>query len=196
MGTEASHLEKQSRATRPPKRAYRRQLRAGAWLLLTLTGASLGLLSLRPHAPALVWNFTESVPVGLYGVSHKEPIKGDLVAIAPAGAARDTLDAYGALPNGKVLLKHLKAVRGDVVCRIGASITVNGAEVATARLRSRDGHVLPAWSGCRTLGAGEILVLAPHALSFDGRYFGPIDGGQVIGVAKPLLTFPSRQGAS
>jgi conjugative transfer signal peptidase TraF len=158
-------------------------------------GASFGLLSLLPRAPTLVWNFTQSVPVGLYGVSHTEPAKGDLIALAPAGAARAMLDASGALPAGKLLLKQLRAVRGDVVCRVGASITINGAEAATARLRSRDGRALPTWSGCRALGAGEILVLAPHPLSFDGRYFGPIDDAQIIGVARPLLTFP-HAGAS
>ncbi|MDP3737539.1 MAG: S26 family signal peptidase [Hyphomonadaceae bacterium] len=192
MGTEASHLEQKPSAVRPLQRAHRRQLHAGAWLLATITGVSLGLLSLQPQTPALIWNFTTSVPVGLYGVSRTEPARGDLVAIAPTGATRETLNAYGALPAGKVLLKQLKASRGDVVCRVGTSITVNGAAAATARLRSSEGHALPVWSGCRALSAGEILVLAPHALSFDGRYFGPIDDAQIIGVARPLLTFPQE----
>lgn len=195
MGPAASHPEQLSGRARTPSQARWRRRRAGACILLTIIGAALGLLSLRTQTPALVWNFTESVPVGLYGVSHTEPEKGDLLALAPAGATRKTLDAYGVLPAGKVLLKQLRAVRGDVVCRIGASITINGAEAATARLRSHNGHALPAWSGCRALGAGEILVLAPHALSFDGRYFGPIDDAQTIGVARPLFTFP-HEGAS
>ncbi|HEV7692226.1 MAG TPA: S26 family signal peptidase [Hyphomonadaceae bacterium] len=193
MGKRASHIQGQPGGAKLPRTRARRRPRA--CLLLTITGAALGLLSLLPQAPALVWNFTESVPVGLYGVSRTEPSNGDVVAIAPAGAVREVLDAYGALPAGKVLLKQLKAVRGDVVCRTGASVTINGAEAATARPRSRNGRALPAWSGCRALGAGEILVLAPHPLSFDGRYFGPIDKVQIIGVARPLLTFP-HEGAS
>lgn len=190
MGTEASHLKQQSSAARPQKRAHGRRRRAAACVLLTIAGATLGLLSLQPQPPRLVWNFTQSVPVGLYSVSDTEPAKGDLVAIAPAGATQDILDAYGALAAGKILLKQLRAIRGDAVCRIGPAITINGAEAATARLTSRDGHALPAWSGCRVLGAEEVLVLAPHPLSFDGRYFGPIDDSQIIGVATPLLTFP------
>ncbi len=180
----------------PPRgRGRRHGRRGGAYLLFTFTGAALGLLSLGAQAPALVWNFTTSVPVGLYGVSQRHPAKGDLIAIAPEGSARETLDAYGALPAGKVLLKQLRAVGGEVVCRTGASVTINGAEVATARLRSNDGRALPVWRGCRSLGPDEVLVLAPHPLSFDGRYLGPIDINQIIGVATPLLTFP-HEGAS
>lgn len=173
-----------------PQRTVGRRRRGGAFLALTITGASLGLLSLQTRAPALVWNFTESVPTGLYSISDAKPAKGDFVALVPAGAARALLGAYGVLPAGRVLLKRLSAVEGDTVCRSGVSITINGAEAATARLVTPEGHALPAWGGCRVLGAGEILVLAPHPLSFDGRYFGPIDAGQVIGVATPLLTFP------
>lgn len=190
MVTATSHLERQTGAVGQLQRTVARWRRGGAFLALTMTGASLGLLSLQPQAPVLVWNFTESVPTGLYRISAATPAKGDLVALAPAGATQAVLDAYRVLPAGKVLLKRLSAVAGDTVCRSGVSITINGAEAATARLATPDGHALPVWSGCHVLGSNEILVLAPHPRSFDGRYFGPIDAGQVIGVATPLLTFP------
>lgn len=196
MGTEAGHLEQHAAsAIALVERAPRRRGRTVAFLTLTLIGAAFGVLSLQPRAPRFVWNFTESVPVGLYGVSPGRPARGDLIAIAPGGDTRDTLNAYGALPAGKVLLKQLSAVDGDTVCRAGAAITINGAKVATARQASSTGRALPIWSGCRTLGAHEILALAPHPLSFDGRYLGPIDSRQIIGVATPLLTFP-HEGAS
>lgn len=161
-----------------------------ACLVLTAAGASLGALSLAPQSPVLVLNLTASVPAGLYHVSRTQARKGDILALAPAGVARDMLDAFGALPAGKLLLKRLVAVNGDTVCRSGTSITVNDAEAATARSTSTDGRVLPTWSGCRVLRASEIFVLAPHPDSFDGRYFGPIGVSQIIGVAGPLLTLP------
>lgn len=196
MGTEAGHLEQhETSAFAPAVHASRRRGRTVVFLTLTLIGAAFGILSLQPQAPRFVWNFTKSVPVGLYGVSPGGPAKGDLIAIAPSGDTRDTLDAYDVLPAGKVLLKQLSAVNGDTVCRVGASITINGAKVATARQASSTGRALPTWSGCRTLGVREILALAPHPLSFDGRYLGPIDSRQIIGVATPLLTFP-QEGAS
>jgi conjugative transfer signal peptidase TraF len=174
---------------------HRRGSRAGLCLLVTAIGATLGLLSLYPQTPALVWNFSPSVPVGLYRLSHADPVKGDVVAIRPTGAARDMLNAHDVLPAGRILLKQLSAAHGDIVCRTDTMVTINGARTATARLRSRDGRTLPAWSGCRALGAREVLVLAPHPSSFDGRYFGPVDTGQVIGVATPLLTFPLEEAA-
>ena len=192
MGTETSHLVEQTAGdATPPTRASRR--RAGAWLLLTTMGAVVGLLSLQARPPALVWNFTESVPVGLYSLSHAAPATGDVIAIAPAGAAREALDAYAALPAGKLLLKQLAAVEGDVVCRTGATVTVNGVIAAIAKPATADGRALPAWSGCRALGPGKVLVLTRHAGSFDSRYFGPIGADQIIGIAHPLVTLPASQ---
>lgn len=190
MGTVASHLNQPSDATRQPARMRRLRRGGAACLVLATMGASLGLLSFLPRAPSLVWNFTESVPTGLYWISDAKPARDDIVALVPTGATRDMLAALGVLPAGKVLLKRLSAVQDDVVCRSGASITINGAEAARARLTTGDGHPLPAWSGCHVLGADEILVLAPHPLSFDGRYLGPIEARQIIGVATPLITFP------
>ena len=46
---------------------------------------------------------------------------------------------------------------------------------------------MPVWQGCRTLGAGELLLLNPdHPDSLDGRYFGPLPASTVIGRATPL----------
>jgi conjugative transfer signal peptidase TraF len=185
----------EARAIAPPTHTRRRRLRAGACLLVTAIGATLGLLSLGPQTPALVWNFSPSLPVGLYRLSLVDPVKGDVVAIRPSGAARDVLIAHGVLPDGRILLKQLYAEHGDIVCRTRAEVTINGARTATAKLRSRDGRLLPVWAGCRSLGPSEILVLAPHPSSFDSRYFGPIDAGRVIGVATPLLTFPPEETA-
>jgi len=190
VGTATSHLEEQSSARRGQRGARERRHRRFICIALTIAGASLGLLSLQSRAPVLVWNFTESVPTGLYAISDVKPVKGDLVALAPAGATEAVLRAYGVLPVGKVLLKRLSAVEGDTVCRSGVSITINGDQAATARPALRDGLALPAWRGCRVLGADDVLVLAPHPRSFDSRYFGPVDASQLIGVATPLLTFP------
>ena len=58
-------------------------------------------------------------------------------------------------------------------------------------LRERDGRgrPLPFWQGCRTLRAGELLMLNPdHADSMDGRYFGPLPASTVLGRAVPILT--------
>ncbi|WP_081353941.1 S26 family signal peptidase [Nitrosospira multiformis] len=40
------------------------------------------------------------------------------------------------------------------------------------------------------LGKSELLLMLDvSGTSFDGRYFGPVDAGQVRGVIKPLVIF-------
>jgi type IV secretory pathway protease TraF len=45
---------------------------------------------------------------------------------------------------------------------------------------------LPHWTGCISLLAGQVFVLSPEPDSFDGRYFGPIDSGHVVGAARSV----------
>lgn len=190
MSTGAIHLN-QRPATATLRAGAARRRRTGVCLALTLAGAAFGLLSLQPLAPALIWNHTESVPIGLYSVEDKTPIRGDIVVIAPAGALQATFDDYGVLPAGRLLLKELAAASGDTVCRDGVSVTINGAVAATARTRTAGGRALPQWAGCRTLGADDVVVLTGHVGSFDSRYLGPISAGQIVGVAHPLVTLPA-----
>lgn len=170
--------------------SHRKRWRAVVLLPLTLAGAGLGLLSLHPQAPVLVWNFTESVPLGLYSLKQGTPARGDLIAVQPAGDARTTLESYGALPAGRYLLKPLAGLAGDTVCRHGASVSINGKRAATARFQTSAGRHLPSWSGCQVLAENEILLLAPHPSSFDSRYFGPVTRPEIIGIADPIFTLP------
>ena len=68
-------------------------------------------------------------------------------------------------------------------------VSVDGRPVVVARQRDGRGRPLPVWQGCRTLHAGELLMLNPdHADSMDGRYFGPLPASTVLGRAVPILT--------
>ncbi len=42
------------------------------------------------------------------------------------------------------------------------------------------------WRGCRTLAAGEVLLLGDTADSFDGRYWGPVSVDLIEGVWRKL----------
>lgn len=53
--------------------------------------------------------------------------------------------------------------------------------------RDRRGASLPAWRGCRTLAADELLLLGDTATSFDGRYFGPVRRAEVEGIYREVL---------
>jgi conjugative transfer signal peptidase TraF len=187
VGTEPIHLEHEANA------GARKQPGAGICLVFTLTGVLLGLLSLLPQTPALVWNHTASLPIGLYSIERAPPAEGDIVVIAPRGELRATLQDYGVLPANHLLLKQLAAARGETVCRSHDVITIDGAPVAVARTATAGGRRLPAWSGCQRLAADQAMVLAHHTGSFDSRYIGPVSVDQIIGVAHPLITFPPAE---
>ena len=61
--------------------------------------------------------------------------------------------------------------------------------LGTALDRDRMGRNLPVWQGCRRIAAGSIFFMnAAVSDSLDGRYFGPIPAGTVIGRATPDYT--------
>lgn len=156
---------------------------------LVLGAGALACLALATAPrPRLLLNTTASVPVGLYRlVPPGRPAVGDLVVVGPDPALAAFLDEGGWLPRGVPLVKPVAAVAGQTVCRNRHDLTVDGRLAARALKADGHGRPLPTWSGCRTLSAGEVLVLSPVPGSLDGRYFGVTDGGQILARARPVL---------
>jgi conjugative transfer signal peptidase TraF len=163
-------------------------------MVLALTAAATALMAatLGPKpAPRLVWNASESVPVGLYRVQPADRLNvTDLVvAFPPEGLATMLADA-GYLPLGVPLIKRILALQGQLVCRQDLRIIVDGIEMGLARERDRRGRLLPAWQGCRALRHGEVFLMNwDEPASLDSRYFGPLPLAAIVGRAAPLWTF-------
>jgi conjugative transfer signal peptidase TraF len=145
--------------------------------------------------PRLVWNVSESAPIGLYRVrSASEPFAGDLVVAYPPEALADFLAEQGYLSPAIPLIKRVLAVAGQTVCRNELLVTVDGRPMGAARHRDRKGRLLPVWQGCRVVAAGEVFLMnrdAPDSL--DGRYFGPLPVDTIAGRAEPLWTQEASQ---
>ncbi len=161
-------------------------------IALLTTGAGLALMAFAVFAepdPRLVWNGSASVPRGLYWIENRPPQRGDLVlARAPEMALR--LGVWrGYLPSEMPVVKRLVGLQGDEICRLGRAVSVNGRAVALAHLRDLEGRLMASWRGCFQLGEGEVLLLADHPHSFDGRYWGKSDHAGILGVAHPVWTF-------
>ena len=126
--------------------------------------------------------------VGLYAMRPAIALHtGELVAILPPMPLARYLAGRGYLPNGVALLKHILALPGQTVCRIGRVVRIDRVAAAKALDHDRLGRSLPVWQGCRTLRAGEVFLLNPTVRgSFDGRYFGPLPAVSIIGRAEPL----------
>lgn len=142
--------------------------------------------ALRKREALVVWNASPSLPIGLYVVQRRPPDLGKVALVRLPTAIAKLASRRGYLPRSTPLLKTVAAAEGDRVCRIGTYILVRRRIVARALFNDWMARRLPAWQGCRTLGAGELFLLTAHPVGFDSRYFGPIDSGQVIGTATPV----------
>lgn len=150
----------------------------------------LGLSALAPPPPRLVWNASESVPIGLYAVQPVDRLTvTQLVLVKPPEPLATFLDQGRYVPRGVPLLKRIAALPGQTVCRTGAEVTVDGIAMATARERDRRGRLLPVWAGCWTLMDREVFLLNwDEPSSLDGRYFGPLPSTSIVGRATPVWT--------
>jgi conjugative transfer signal peptidase TraF len=142
-----------------------------------------------PPPLLLVWNTTASTPVGLYAVRRAVPKRGDLLVTRLPRETESLAVSRHILPANTPVLKPVAAVAGDLVCRAGPAISINGRVAVTARGRDGHGRSLPTWRGCRRLSSSQVFVLARDAHSFDSRYYGPLDIQLARGIARPLLIF-------
>ena len=163
--------------------------------------AAIGLAALAGAAfvqpvPRLIYNPSDSVPVGWYRVKpfpHPSDSLPPLLAVGTIVLARLPADAAalaaqrGYLPAHIPLLKRVGAVAPQHVCIIAGQVRIDGVPVAAALPADRLGRPLPAWPHCRPLFEGEpFLLSAINPASFDSRYFGPVSASAVIGIARPV----------
>ncbi|MGJ4932584.1 S26 family signal peptidase [Bradyrhizobium sp. HKCCYLS2038] len=156
-----------------------------------LSGVSLllGTSALNPR-PRLIWNASESVPIGLYAVQQvRDWYVTELVVVRPDQQLATLLAAGGYLPVGVPILKRILALPGQTVCRHELAIIVDDVEVGAAQQTDRRGHPLPDWQGCRIVGDGQIFLMNWQSdVSLDGRYFGLTAMSDIIGRAVPMWT--------
>lgn len=149
----------------------------------------VGMTSQMRPAPKLIWNASASVPIGFYLVRPAGPLHvGELVVVTPPEALAQFLSERGYLGRGVPLLKHVLALPGQIVCRAGRTIIVDGRTMGRALDLDHAGRSLPSWMGCRIVADDEVFFMNWRSeYSFDGRYFGPLPASTIVGRADPLL---------
>lgn len=167
------------------------------WRMLLIGQLAAGLIAITAVVDMptrLVWNASESVPLGLYAVRPVERLEvSQLVLARPPEPIAAFLAANGYVGAGVPLLKRIAALPGQTVCRHGLDVTVDGETWAMARERDRLDRALPRWNGCRTLGDDEVFLMNwDEPASLDGRYFGPLPRSSIIGHATPVWTDEER----
>ncbi|MGD0679046.1 MAG: S26 family signal peptidase [Polyangiaceae bacterium] len=165
-----------------------------ARLLLRLLGAtafaSACACLLASH---LIWNWTPSLPLGLYWLSRgpqaPTALSGALIAFPVPADVRDLVRERRYLPPGALLVKRVVATPGDRVCTGGGTLTVNGQSLGAIRTEDTAGRPLPHDEGCGPLPEGSVYVASHYAKSFDSRTFGPVRTSDIRGTVTPLWTF-------
>ncbi len=153
-------------------------------------------LSMLPIAPPLIWNRTESMPVGLYVLSPApSPGRGMVVAYKPSASEAAFLETHGYTGRGWALVKRVAAIEGDTVCRRAGDIFINGSLAARASASDSAGRILPVWKGCRRLTAGGAFLLSDHPESIDGRYLGIASTDRILGTVRLIWPVSAAHGA-
>ncbi len=145
-------------------------------------------------------NTSESIPLGIYRSSEEPVEKGDYVLFCPPpDPVFDMAKDRGYLASGLCsggygyMMKDVAGISGDVVAIKGDGVRVNGILLSKSKPLQVDpaGRPLPHFQAdSYTLGKSEVLLMSNVcSLSFDGRYFGPINRLQIKTVILPVFTW-------
>lgn len=166
--------------------------------MLSIAAVAGILLVVTALAGAFRINLTPSEPLGLWRIAplYRPAAVDDLVFICPPetaemreARARGYLRT-GFCPGGVApLIKTVIAVAGQHV-EIGVSVSVDGREISSSSLASRDGKG-------RTLGPfpsgvvppGYVFLHSSFSGSYDSRYFGPVPASGILGLAQEVFTY-------
>lgn len=140
----------------------------------------------RAAAPLLVWNASASVPTGFYVVTARNPRRGELAVVHLPQPLRRLTHERGYMSARAFLIKPVAAAAGDIVCRHGPVIEINGKPVAVAMTADRKGWPLPQWAGCHQLDDQHVFLLGVASNSLDSRYFGALNVHEIVGTAAPV----------
>ena len=161
--------------------------------LLGATAATVLASALACLAGAhVLWNWTPSLPLGLYWVSPRDSAHvkvGALVAFPVPPHVRALVLERRYLPPGALLVKPVVATSADRVCTEGGTLTVNGAPLGAIATADTRGRPLPHDERCGPVPEGEVFVASHFATSFDSRTFGPVPLADIRGTVTPLWTY-------
>jgi conjugative transfer signal peptidase TraF len=157
------------------------------------------LLATVAYQAEVVINTTPSLPLGLYRAVNAPLARGAYVKFCPPQspafdvARRRGYLGAGFCPGGYAfMIKRMAAGPGDQVAVTHEGVIVNGRLLAmSAPMRTDgDGRFMPSFTQDRALTGSELLLMSDVSrVSFDARYFGPLDRAQVRAVVEPIFTW-------
>ena len=141
-----------------------------------------------PPTPRLIYNKSQSAPVGWYRLDPNGVILRDVkvAAFAPTDA-RKLAEERGYLPANIPLIKTVWAVGGDRICAINGVISAPNRPDILASREDSLGRRMPELKDCFTLKEGQVFLISTDVqTSWDSRYFGPVELEDVLGTVHYL----------
>jgi conjugative transfer signal peptidase TraF len=136
-----------------------------------------------PPKPVLLYNPSESAPVGWYRLRPKAPIENDILVAAYAPeTARRLAHERDYLPYDYPLIKTIWAMPGAYICIQNNRVRVPNRPDIYQLAQDGLGRDMPLLSGCFTLGNDEYFLISKDVQTgFDSRYFGPVARDNILG---------------
>lgn len=178
--------------------------RLGRLLSIGLIGIATSVLLLLVAFPlfGLVWNRSDSLPVGIYRKVNAPLQRGAIVMFCLSGEAAALTQARGYVWQSWLktgcehdllpLMKPIAALPHDHIEQNAAGIFINGIAIANSARINADGagRQMPIPDLPERVPKNHLLLLSTHNLmSWDSRYYGVIAMNQVRAVLQPLLIF-------
>jgi conjugative transfer signal peptidase TraF len=166
-------------------------------LTAVLSPIAVGLIC---YLAGLKINTTKSIPVGIYRLTDVPVGKGEYVIFCPPQTAlfdeareRGYIGA-GFCPGGYgYMMKRVLATGNDRIVSTDEGLRINGSLLPLSKPLETDnaGRMMPRYRfNDYKLGKSELLLMSDvSGTSFDGRYFGSVEAGQVRGVIRPVVAF-------
>lgn len=165
---------------------------------IAIFGVSVLILGAVCYVAGIHVNTTRSLPRGIYWTSSAPIEKGSYVIFCPPEAdafdvARQRNYIGSGFCSGRYgpIMKMVLAAKGDAITVTDDGMMVNGRLLPHSKPRRADpaGRVLPRYQADNyRLNDSELLMMSNvNDLSFDGRYFGPINRSQVMRVIRPII---------
>jgi len=146
-------------------------------------------------SPWTYWNWTGSLPIGCY-LRSREPSDGYVVFQLTLEEKKEAAASRVEL-TGKPLMKTIVPLRpGEILQYSAEGFRVDGKLIPNSAPlpKNRYGDPMPHFPfGTYSFHRGELWAVSSFdPRSYDSRYFGPINGQQIIGYARPLVTYAWR----
>lgn len=153
------------------------------------------MIFLKIIAKNYVINLTESLPRGVYKLSNYQSLKvGDIVQFQPKEETLLLIKERGYLPEiANTLLKIVAVTYENEEDLKIINNTLYVGKISYGKIVTKDslGRDIPEINieELKPKNKDEYLLLSPHLMSYDGRYFGLTKKKDILKTAKIILYF-------